>query len=379
MKKKIIFVTGTRADFGKMKSIIISLQLQKHYKVYVFITGMHLLREYGFTWQEIKKSNISNLIKFKNHKFDQEEDLTFSRTITGFSKIIKKIKPNLVVVHGDRIEAFAASVSSILNNTLVGHIEGGEVSGTKDELIRHSISKLSTFHFVSNLKAKKRLLQLGENKKNVFISGSPEMDIINSKNLPTIEECKKKYNIRYNNYAIFIYHPVTNELSKLDKQIRIIINCLIKSKFNYIIIYPNNDPGSNKILKLYQTYKKNKNLKFFPSTRFEYYISLLKNSKFIIGNSSSGVREAPSMGVPSINIGNRQQNRSNSKSIMNVNCNMKSLDKAIKSVLSENKTLSVYKDFGKGNSYKKILSILNQKSFWKTNQLKQFNDLSDKT
>ena len=111
MKKKIIFVTGTRADFGKMKSIITNLQMDNFFETYIFITGMHLLREYGFTWQEIKKSDIKNIIKFKNQNYKQKEDITFAKTISGFAKTIKKIKPDLVIVHGDRIEAFAATVS----------------------------------------------------------------------------------------------------------------------------------------------------------------------------------------------------------------------------------------------------------------------------
>ena len=375
MKKKIIFVTGTRADFGKMKSIITNLQMDNFFETYIFITGMHLLREYGFTWQEIKKSDIKNIIKFKNQNYKQKEDITFAKTISGFAKTIKKIKPDLVIVHGDRIEAFAATVSSILNDTLVGHIEGGEISGTKDELIRHSISKLSTFHFVSNLIAKKRLLQLGENKKNIFVTGSPEMDIINSNSLPSFEDSKARYNIPFQDYGILIFHPVTNEVNNLDKQINIILKSLISSKVNYIIIHPNNDPGSIKILNCYKKNIKNKKLKFYPSMRFEHYITILKNSLFIIGNSSSGVREAPSLGVPSINIGTRQNNRSSAKSIININCNSKIIQATIKKITTSIEIKKRYKNFGTGNSSKKIMEIIKKKSFWKTNHLKQFNDL----
>ena len=375
MRKKIIFVTGTRADFGKMKSIITNLQTNNYFQVYVFITGMHLLKEYGFTWQEVKKSKIKNIIKFKNQNYRQKEDVTFSKTIVGFAKIIKKIRPNLVIVHGDRVEAFAATVSSILNDTLVGHIEGGEISGTKDELIRHSISKLSTFHFVSNLIAKKRLLQLGENKKNIFVTGSPEMDIIHSNSLPSFRDTKSRYNIPFSDYAIFIFHPVTDEIKNLDKQINSIFKSLIESKINYIVIHPNNDPGSIKILNCYKKNSKNTHFKFYPSMRFEHYITILKNSLFIIGNSSSGVREAPSLGIPSINIGNRQNNRSNAKSIVNADTNSIKIQKIIKNLIKNKKNNKRYRNFGTGNSSNKIMKIFKNNSFWKTNHLKQFNDL----
>ena len=234
---------------------------------------------------------------------------------------------------------------------------------------------MSTFHFVSNLIAKKRLLQLGENKKNIFVTGSPEMDIINSNSLPSFEDSKARYNIPFQDYGILIFHPVTNEVNNLDKQINIILKSLISSKVNYIIIHPNNDPGSIKILNCYKKNIKNKKLKFYPSMRFEHYITILKNSLFIIGNSSSGVREAPSLGVPSINIGTRQNNRSSAKSIININCNSKIIQATIKKITTSIEIKKRYKNFGTGNSSKKIMEIIKKKSFWKTNHLKQFNDL----
>ena len=193
MKKKILFVTGTRADFGKQKSIITNLQKNSVFKVFVFVTGMHLLKEYGMTWLELKYSNINNIIKFKNQKINTPEDIIFSNTIFGFSKCIQKLKPQLIVVHGDRLEALASTVTALLNNIPVAHIEGGEVSGTKDEVIRHSISKLANFHFVSSKEAISRLMQLGEHYNKIFKIGSPEIDLFNSDNLPSIEKTKQKY------------------------------------------------------------------------------------------------------------------------------------------------------------------------------------------
>ena len=165
MKKKIIFLTGTRADFGKMRSIILELQNGKKFDVEVFATGMHLLRSYGLSVKEIKKVGIKKIYTFLNQKdksYNRKMDITLSKTVNGFSEFINRKKPDLIVVHGDRLEALAGAIVGAFNNILTAHIEGGELSGTVDNSIRHAVSKLSHLHFVSNNLYKKRLIQLGE-------------------------------------------------------------------------------------------------------------------------------------------------------------------------------------------------------------------------
>ena len=295
--KKIIFITGTRADYGKIKNLIKTLSAQKKFEVHIFVTGMHLLKKYGFTKNIIIKENKkkSKIFLFKNQSYEDKLDIILSNTINGFSKFLKKIKPDMVFIHGDRVETLAAAISSSFNNFLTCHIEGGELTGTIDEHIRHSVTKLSHIHFVSNNSAKENLLRMGENPKNVFIVGSPEVDLMKSK-LPSIQEVKKRYQISFKNYFILIFHPVTTDLKSLKKDTNLIINTLDKSNNKTIVILPNNDPGSHLILKVYEKNKKNKNFKFIDSMRFEYFLTLLKNAELIIGNSSSGVREAPYYG-----------------------------------------------------------------------------------
>ena len=153
------------------------------------------------------------------------------------------------MIHGDRTEPLACALSALLNNFNVVHIEGGEVSGTVDEMLRHAISKISHIHLVSNKTAKKRLVQMGENKKNIFTVGSPDVDVILGKSLPNIYNVKKRYEIKFNNYAIGILHPITTNLKNLKKETKIFLRSLVKSDLNYILIYPNNDHGSDIILK----------------------------------------------------------------------------------------------------------------------------------
>ena len=376
IKKKIVFVTGTRADYGKLKSIIKIVQNNNKFEAVVFVTGMHNLSSYGNTHTELNKDKIKNLFKFKNQVKNDSMDIIVSKTINVFSKFIKKINPDLIVIHGDRVEPLACAVVGSLNNILVAHIEGGEVSGTVDEILRHSISKLSHIHFVSNKKAKQRLIQMGEIPNNIFIIGSPDVDLMSSRHIPNLNIAKKRYKIKYNSFAILLFHPVVSKQKKnnLKKNTSILINAIKNSKFNYIVVFPNNDSGSNIILNAYKILKNKKNIKIFPSLRFEHYLSLLKASNFIIGNSSSGVREAPYYGTPTINIGNRQNKRSSSKSIINVDFKKNEIEKLIKKFKERKITFKKQKEFGDGKADKKFVNIISKKSFWKIDNQKYFKD-----
>lgn len=377
--KKIIFVTGTRADYGKLKSLILILQKDSSFKVSVFVTGMHNLKKFGNTWDALRKDKIKNIFRFKNQEIADNMDLILSKTIVGFTNYTKKINPDLIIIHGDRVETLACAIVGSLNNIRTAHIEGGEVSGTVDEILRHSISKLSHLHFVTNKKAKQRLIQMGELKKNIYVIGSPDIDIIKSKNLPILDEVKKKYEINFKSFSLAILHPVTTELNDIKKNTRIFIESILKSRLNFILIFPNNDKGSDIIFKEYAKIFNKKNIKILPSIRFEYYLTLLKNSKFIIGNSSSGIIEAPYYGVPTINLGKRQINRAQLESIKNCKFEKKEILKAINKFSSKRERFKKNLFFGKGNSFKTFLKFIRNKKIWKTDIQKYFREIKIKS
>ncbi|HID25607.1 MAG TPA: UDP-N-acetylglucosamine 2-epimerase (hydrolyzing) [Thermoplasmata archaeon] len=205
-KKKIVFLTGTRADFGKIKPLIQVLQGNEVFEIHIFVTGMHMNHKYGYTAQEVSKCGFKNIFQFINHEDSSHMDQTLAKTIEGFSYYINELQPDLIVVHGDRVEAMAGAIVGSLNNILVAHIEGGELSGTIDELIRHAVSKMSHLHLVANNEAAKRLEQLGEHKESVFVIGSPDLDIMTSDTLPSIESVKNFYEIPFESYAIVYWH-----------------------------------------------------------------------------------------------------------------------------------------------------------------------------
>ena len=375
MKKKIVLITGTRADFGKIKSVIQKL-LDSNFDIKIFITGMHLDKKYGFTYNEVKKNFPTKILhKFINYSRGESQDIILANTINGFNKLLNKFKPNLVIVHGDRIEALAGAISASLNNFLTMHIEGGELTGTIDEHLRHSISKLSHLHIVTNLIAKRRLIKkLGENPKSIFVCGSPDIDIMKKSTLPSINDVKRRYSIPFKDYAIILFHPVTTELGNIKNYTNLLIRNCIKSNKKFVVIYPNNDPGNQEILRLYNLrIKKNKNFKLLKSMRFEYFLTLLKNSRLIIGNSSAGIIEAPVYGIPTINLGSRQNNRANqTKSIANIDFTSVKLHQKINYLYGKKyKKRSI---FGDGSSAKKIINILKSKNIWNTSVQKIFND-----
>ena len=373
IKKKIIFVTSTRADFGKLKSLINIVKNRKEFKVTIIITGMHVIPKFGNTFQEVQKYFKTKIIKFKNQSLNDRLEIILTKTSEKFSKIVKKINPDLIIIHGDRVETLSAALVGSLNHILTAHIEGGEVSGTIDDTIRHAVTKLSHVHFVGSAVAKKRVNKMGEISKNIFNIGSPDIDVIVKRKLPSILNVKSRYEIKFEKYVILLWHPVTSRIDTLKNDTNKIIKFIKKSKENYLVIYPNNDPGSNLII---DCYKKNKNKKFkiLKNMRFEYFLSLLKNAEYIIGNSSSAIYEAPILSTPAINIGDRQYKRIKSKVIKNID--IKDLDnEKINDFLKGYKPIKK-KFYGYGDSDKKFLKIILKKSFWKIPKQKFFSDLS---
>jgi UDP-hydrolysing UDP-N-acetyl-D-glucosamine 2-epimerase len=373
--KKIVFLTGTRADFGKIKSLIQILEKTSRFEVFVFVTGMHLQKEYGYTLVEIERSGFKNIHTFENHTHETTMDLTLAKTIEGLSGYCKEVNPDLIVVHGDRVETLAGAIVGSLNNILVAHIEGGELSGTVDELIRHSVTKLSHIHFVSNEQAAKTLIQMGEMKSSVYTIGSPDIDIMFSDNLPDLKTAKAYYEIEFDRYAVAMFHPVTTEANDMAKYAKSFVDALEADSHNYVVIFPNNDLGSRFIVEAYARLANNSRFRVFPSVRFEYFLTLLKNAQFIVGNSSAGIREAPYYGIPIINIGTRQQNRALHADIINTDYSAESISKALESI-DAHQTVAVSSDFGQGDSAGQFLKCLSDEAIWRINHQKQFRNLS---
>ena len=372
MPKRILFLTGTRADFGKLKPLINAIRNSDEFKYQIFATGIHMLEKYGGTVKEITKSGFDNVFTYMNQIEGEDMEIILANTIIGLSRYLNEHKFDMIVVHGDRVEALAGATAGALRNILVVHVEGGEISGTIDELMRHAISKLSHVHFVASETAERRLQQLGEDPDTIFKIGSPDVDVMLSNSLPEINKVKERYQIPFEQYSIAMLHPVTTEYELQTEHAEIFVDALLSSKQNYIVVYPNNDHGSELIFNAYNKLNNQKNIRLFPSLRFEYFLRLLKGANFLVGNSSAGIHEAPIYGVPTINIGTRQKNRFRNESIFDTDFNCSD----ILSLMKRFKKLERFKPsvyYGTGSSAEKFLAAL-QGSVWEISNQKQFKD-----
>ena len=375
MRKKILFISGTRADFGKQKALMHAVNDHPQFELSIFCTGMHLMSKYGYTVTELQKAGFADkLFHFLNQVEGESMEITLSNTIAGLSRYLHENQADLIIVHGDRVEALAGATVGALRNQLVGHIEGGEVSGTIDDLLRHATSKMAHIHFVASSTARQRLIQLGEHENSIFHIGSPDVDVMLSDDLPSIEEARSRYNINFESYGIAMLHPVTTEVHLMEYAAKTYVQALKDSGRNYVIVYPNNDMGSEHIHAAIKELGELENFRVFPSLRFEHFLTLLSYADFIIGNSSAGIHEAPVYGVPTIDIGSRQKNRFSYKSIQNVGFDKQELLNAIENAIKVRRYDSTT-HYGKGDSAKSFIEILESDTFWNTEKQKRFIDL----
>ena len=362
MKRKIFIITERRADYSKLRPIIREIQRSPSLDYYLVVTGSHLLKKYGYTINEIKKDGFKIYTQFKMHTSndDTASEMTrsFGNAIINLSRIIKKLKPDIVFAGFGIGANFASAIIGAHMNIPVVHLEGGEVTGTIDESIRHATSKFAHIHFTTNLVAKQRLVKMGEDSKNIFIVGNPSLDAIkNVKNI-SVTKLEKEFKLDFDlPVVLLIQHTVTSEIDKIDKYFLETVNAIKELNVQCLIISGNSDAGSKKISAVI---KKSK-IQNHSNLPFNKYINLLRNCSVLVGNSSSGIMEAPFLHKPSVNIGARQNGRLKSTSIINVDYNKNRIKKAIKKALENKKTKNTkkqYRLYGDGNSSKKIVKLL---------------------
>ena len=373
-KIKVIAFTGTRADYPRVKKVLEKIQNNKNFELKIVVSGTHLLKEYGNTVNEIKSDGFKIFKKFNIYDADHDTLYGASKAISNctekFSKILNKYNPDLVLITVDRIETLGAAIPASVMNFPIAHIQGGEVTGTIDENIRHAVTKLSHIHLVANEDAKKRIIKLGENKKYVFNVGCPYIDLIKSTKIISKLKLFKKLQLNINkNTIIFIQHAVTTEYGQSKNQIIKTIKALKQldmKKFQILAIYSNVDPGSKEIIKQI----KKARFKFVKNIVSDEFISLMTYSNLIIGNSSCGIREAPSFKLPAINIGSRQNKRLRAKNVIDVEHNKNQILKAINFALNnknfKKKLKSIKNPYGDGKASNKVVNIIKNLNLKKT-------------
>ena len=365
---KVCIITSTRADFGLLKNLIFKIKKNKFFLLKVVVSGTHFFKKYGYTSDEIKE----NKIKIDNKiicKFNSDNPKGVSQVMAKCmlesSRIFKTLQPDLLIVLGDRYEILASTISAHLSRIPVAHIHGGEVThGVIDDAFRHSITKMSHIHFVANAIYKKRIIQLGENPKNVYVVGGLGVDSISKTNLLTKNELEKKFNFTFNNLNFLVnFHPETLNKNLAKQQIKELLSAFSKLKNTSLIFtMPGADLENQIVAKLITKFTlKNKNAYFFKSLGQINYFSFLKQVDGMIGNSSSGILEMPYFKKGTINIGNRQSGRLMAKSVINVKIKKNKIISAIKKLLSNSFQKSIKNNinpYGKPGASEKIVEIL---------------------
>lgn len=377
-KKKIIFFTTGRADFYLLSTLIEKFKKNVKFQTFIVATGSHYLKAKGETYKEILKKGFEinfkvpfNLESGNKSKIIKEISKSFILNLN----ILNKINPDLIVILGDRFELISIANTALLMNVPIAHIHGGEITeGSFDDSIRHSVSKLSNIHFVCNKIYQKRLINMGEQPKNIFNVGSLGAELIHKEKIIVKKKIEKILKIKLTKKVIVVsLHPETNKEKVNYSEL---FKALYKVRGKYIIIFtsPNTDPDNTIILKEITRFKKFKDVYFFLNLGSQLYFSLLRIASVLVGNSSSGILEAPILNVPTLNLGDRQKGRLMESSILNCNYNKNEILKKILILLNKKNNFKL-KYYRKKNTSEMILKIINTINLKKI-KYKKFYDIT---
>jgi GDP/UDP-N,N'-diacetylbacillosamine 2-epimerase (hydrolysing) len=372
--KKICFIGTSRATYGYKKNIIKILNKRKNIKVYYLVTGTHVIKKYGYSIKEIIKDKIPIYKKFKIFKHNEDSLSSFTLSLSNemkiLSRIFKKIKPDILVVTGDRAEMFVAAITGVYMRIPVAHIQSGDLSGHIDGSVRHAITKISHLHFASCENSRRRVVKMGEEEWRVFNVGAPQLDDMEKiKDYSVFKKIKLDINEKF---FLIIFHPVIYELEDVYKQLKIVLDSVNEYNLKKIIIYPNIDTGNSKIINLLKKLKKNKDYRVIKNLERFDYLALLKKATILLGNSSSGILESPTYKIPTINLGERQRGRVQAINIINSGFNKNKIKKKINYIINNKKyarKLSKCNNpYQINNSSKKIANIITKIIFRKNNK-----------
>lgn len=366
--KKICVITGTRAEYYLLKPIMYAIREHDNLDLQLVVTGMHLVPEYGYTVDEIRRDgfHIDDEIEINiagDSYFSMAKSLGIQ--ILGLTQTFKRIQPDFILVMGDRIEAFAGAITASILNIPIIHSGGGQSTGGIDNNIRHSISKLAHIHLVRSEIQIKRLLKLGEQSWRIHNIGNVFIDTIKNSRFLTKTEIESKFSINLDNpLLLVIFHIDTLDLPTSIKIANALVDALLSLDLQTILIYPNTDAGGKKLLQIYKRLEGNSNIKIIQNLPQNQYFSIMKNATVFIGNSSSGVIEAPYFNLPFINLGERQKNRDKMNNIIEIGGETEEIVHIVQKILNEpefRKKLYVEaKNYDQEDSSKKVVEIISK-------------------
>ena len=363
--RKILYISGTRADYGLIQSTLRNIDDNPELQLEIIATGMHLMEEFGTTVNEIRKDGFTyHIIEATYKKDDRESMVEFIGVfLQKLSLKIKKINPDIILVLGDRGEMLAGAIEGVYLGIPVAHIHGGEVSSTVDDFTRHAITKLAHIHFPATELSAERIIKMGEPEEIVFVVGAPGLDSILYERLIESEKIADIYGLDLSKpIIVVIQHPVSMEIEYAQDQIRQTLDAVVDLKFQTVLVYPNADAGGRRIIEIINSYEHNPNIKAYKNIPRKEYLSLLKVASVLVGNSSSGIIEASSFKLPVVNIGTRQKGRERGKNVIDADYEKGDIkSKILMCLYDENfkqKVKSCNNPYGDGKAGEKITQIL---------------------
>lgn len=382
-RRKICVVTGSRAEYGIAYWLMREIESDPALRLQVIVTGMHLEKKFGFTYREIETDGFSIDAKVDMRLVSDNDEAiakSMALAVAGLASAYKRLSPDIVVLLGDKLEILAAASAALISRIPIAHIHGGEITeGAYDDSVRHAVTKMADLHFVACGEYGRRVIQMGEDPGSVFNFGAPGLDNIRRTKLLDKSKLGKELGIEIcEDLALVTFHPVTREKGMAKANIRNLLRALDKVKLRIIFTMPNADAENNVIFQEIKRYvrRNRKTARMFCSMGRVKYLSLLRYCRLMIGNSSSGIIEAPSFALPVVNIGTRQKGRVTARNVINTAENAESIRQAIEKAMSGRFRLSLRglkNPFGSGTASKKIKDVLKRCDLDKPE--KRFKDL----
>ena len=365
--RKILYITGTRADYGLMKSVLKEIEKHPKLELEVVATGMHLMEEFGMTINEIKKDDLKIHETDATYENDNKESMAIfiGKFIQLLIKKVKEIKPDIILLLGDRGEMLAGAIVGAYLTIPVAHLHGGEITSTVDELSRHAITKLAHVHLPATELSAKRIIMMGEESWRIHVVGAPGLDPILNEKLHSKEKICKILSLDPKKpIFLVIQHPVTAEFEDAEKHMRETMEAITHLKQQTVVVYPNADTGGRKMIEVIEEYEKYPFIKAFKSIPHKEYLSLMRIASVMVGNSSSGIIEAPSFHLPVVNIGTRQEGRERSDNVIDVKYDKEEIINAIIKAMRDPIFIEKVKNcknlYGDGKTGKRVVDILDK-------------------
>jgi GDP/UDP-N,N'-diacetylbacillosamine 2-epimerase (hydrolysing) len=365
--KRIVYVTGSRAEYGRMRSTLRAIQASPNLKLSLIVVGMHLSKEFGYTINEVEQDRFRIDAKLETiQPSDSGIGMAkaFSVSVSLIASALERKKYDIILILGDRGDMLAAAMVGAHMNIPTAHIGGGYISGSIDDRIRDAITIFSEIHFTANEKTAKRVIDLGANPSNVYVVGAPDLDAILNREFASSSEVIDKFNLDPTKPILLVsQHPVTTEVKNAAEQMRETMEAVTEMGAQAVVTYPNADAGGRRMTRVINEYKRFSQIHVYRNISYFLYLGLMDIADVLVGNSSAGVIEAPSFGLPVINIGNRQEGREKAENVIEVGYDRKEILEAIIKALSPKfKNIARFSKnpYGDGKTGCKIAKILEE-------------------